>query len=185
MSKNKTFSSEISERYALALYDLSKENNQIEEFASNMKSFIKLFNSNESLRYFVKNPTHSVNDQKIVFDKILNLMKLNKLVKNFFSILIVKKRIFFVDKIAEKFLNIISIKKGELSLNVVSAKKLEDKEILDLEKEISSNLKNKIKLNCKTDPSLIGGLVLQIGSLMIDTSLKNKLNKYKKSMMEN
>ena len=99
--------------------------------------------------------------------------------------LIIKKRIFFVDQIAEKFLNIISIKKGELSLNIVSAKKLEDKEILDLEKEISSNLKNKIKLNCKTDPSLIGGLVLQIGSLMIDTSLKNKLNKYKKSMMEN
>ena len=82
-------------------------------------------------------------------------------------------------------MNIISIKKGELSLNIVSAKKLEDNEILDLEKEISSNLKSKIKLNCKTDPSLIGGLVLQIGSLMIDTSLKNKLNKYKKSMMEN
>ena len=180
-----SFSSEISQRYALALYDLSKENNQTEEFVTNIKEFMKVFNSNESLRLFVKNPTYSVEDQKSVFNKILAQIKANKMVKNFFSLLIIKKRIFFVDQIAEKFLNIISFKKGELSLNIVSAKKLEDKEILDLEKEISSNLKNKIKLKCKTDPSLIGGLVLQIGSLMIDTSLKNKLNKYKKSMMEN
>tara|TARA_Y100001970_G_C14087226_1_gene777992 strand:- start:123 stop:671 length:549 start_codon:yes stop_codon:yes gene_type:complete len=180
-----SFSSEISQRYALALYDLSKENNQTEEFVTNIKEFIKVFNSNENLRFFIKNPTYSVEDQISVFDKILAHMKANKIVKNFFSLLIIKKRIFFVDQVAEKFLNLISIKKGELTLNIVSAKKLEDKEIFDLEKEISSNLKNKIKLNCKTDPSLIGGLVLQIGSLMIDTSLKNKLSKYKKSMMEN
>ena len=180
-----SFSSEISQRYALALYDLSKENNQTEEFVNNIKEFMKAFNSNESLRLFVKNPTYSVEDQKSVFNKILAQIKANKMVKNFFSLLIIKKRIFFVDQVAEKFLNLISIKKGELTLNIVSAKKLEDNEILDLEKEISSNLKSKIKLNCKTDPSLIGGLVLQIGSLMIDTSLKNKLNKYKKSMMEN
>ena len=180
-----SFSSEISQRYALALYDLSKENNQTEEFVSNIKEFMKAFNSNESLRLFVKNPTYSVEDQISVFDKILAQIKANKMVKNFFSLLIIKKRIFFVDQVAEKFLNLISIKKGELTLNIVSAKKLEDNEILDLEKEISSNLKSKIKLNCKTDPSLIGGLVLQIGSLMIDTSLKNKLNKNKKWMMEN
>ena len=180
-----SFSSEISQRYALALYDLSKENNQTEEFVANIKEFMKVFNSNESLRFFIKNPTYSVEDQKSVFNKILAQMNMNKMIKNFFSLLIIKKRIFFVDQIAEKFLSIISIKKGELSLNIVSANKLEEKEILDLEKEISSNLKNKIKLNCKTDSSLIGGLVLQIGSLMIDTSLKNKLNKYKKSMMEN
>ena len=180
-----SFSSEISQRYALALYDLSKENNQTEEFVNNIKEFMKAFNSNESLRLFVKNPTYSVEDQISVFDKILAQIKANKMVKNFFSLLIIKKRIFFVDQVAEKFLNLISIKKGELTLNIVSAKKLEDNEILDLEKEISSNLKNKVKLNCKTDPSLIGGLVVQIGSLMIDASLKNKLNKYKKSMMEN
>ena len=185
MSKNSTYSSEISQRYALALYDLGMEGNKTEEFAESMVSFMNIFNSNEIFRNFIKNPTYSIENQKLVFDKISSIMNFSKEVKSFFSILIIKKRIFFVDQIAEKFLNIISIKKGELSLNIVSAHKLEEKEILDLEKEISSNLKNKLKLNCKTDPSLIGGLVLQIGSLMIDTSLKNKLNKYKKSMMEN
>ena len=122
-----SFSSEISQRYALALYDLSKENNQTEEFVANIKEFMKVFNSNESLRFFIKNPTYSVEDQKSVFNKILAQMNINKIVKNFFSLLIIKKRIFFVDQIAENFLNIISIKKGELSLNIVSQTNLKKK----------------------------------------------------------
>ena len=84
MSKNSTFSSEISQRYALALYDLSMENNQTEEFASNMNTFMKVYNLNQNLKNFVKNPTYSTENQKIVFDKILSLMNLNKVVKNFF-----------------------------------------------------------------------------------------------------
>ena len=76
-----SFSSEISQRYALALYDLSKENNQTEEFVSNIKEFMKAFNSNESLRFFIKNPTYSVDDQKSVFNKILAQMEANKNLK--------------------------------------------------------------------------------------------------------
>ena len=184
MSKTNTFSSEISQRYALALYDLSKENNQTKEFASNMSFFMQLLNSNENLKYFIKNPTYSVEDQKVVFDKILNVLNFNKLIKNFFLVLIIKKRIFYLDKIIDKFLNLISSKKGEISANLISSKKLDEKTILEIQKEISSNIKSDIKLKYKIDESLIGGVVLQIGSLMIDTSVKNKLQKYKKLMME-
>ena len=81
MSKNRTFSSEISQRYALALYDLSKEKNQTEEFITNMTAFIKIFNSNKDLKNFVKNPTYSVENQKIVFDKILKKINLSKKIK--------------------------------------------------------------------------------------------------------
>ena len=94
MSKNKSFSSEILQRYALALYELSKENNQTEEFALKMKSFMKIFNANDDLKNFVKNPTNSVESQKIVFKKILSLMNFNKVLKNFFFILISKKEFF-------------------------------------------------------------------------------------------
>ena len=184
MSKNKTFSSEISQRYALALYELSKENNQTDEFVANMTNFMKLFNSNKELKNFVKNPTYSVENQKIVFDKILSLMNFNKLVKNFFSVLITKKRIFFLDQIIEEFLNLISIKRGEISGSLISSKEIDEKTILDIEKEISANIKRSIKLKSKIDKSLIGGVVVQIGSLMIDTSIKNKLQKYKKLMIE-
>ena len=184
MSKNRTFSSEISKRYALALYELSKDQNQTEEFVSNMINFIKIFNSNKDLKNFVKNPTYSVESQKIVFEKILTIMKFNKMIKNFFSILIIKKRIFFLDTIVEEFLKLISLKQGEVSGNLISSKKIDEKTILDIEKDISENIKRPIKLKPKIDESLIGGIVVQIGSLMIDASIKNKLKKYKKLMTE-
>jgi len=84
----------------------------------------------------------------------------------------------------KKFISLISIRKGEISANLISSKKLDDKLVADLENEMSSNINKKIRLKCKVDESLIGGIVLQIGSLMIDTSVKNKLQKYKKLMLE-
>ena len=185
MSKNKSFSSGISQRYALALYELSKEQNKIQEVELNLRAFMKAYNSNDDLKNFIKNPTHSIESQKKIFERILILMNSNKIIKNFFSVLIMKKRIFFVDIIIEEFLKLISFKKGEISANLISSKKLDEKTLLDLEKEISTNIKNSIKLKSQVDESLIGGVVIQIGSLMIDTSIKNKLAKYKKAMMEN
>ena len=111
-------------------------------------------------------------------------MNLNKLVKNFFLTLILKKRIFFVEQIIEEFLKLISQKRGEISGILISSKKIEDKTITEIEKAITSNIKHSIKLKSKIDESLIGGIVIQIGSLMIDTSIKNKLQKYKKLMSE-
>ncbi len=184
MSKNRTFSSEISKRYALALYELSKEKNQTDEYVSNMVTFMKIFNSNKDLKNFIKNPTHSVESQKVIFERILNLMNLNKMIKNFFSILITKKRIFFLDTIVEEFLKLISHKRGEISGSLISSKKIDEKTILDIEREISTNIKRSIKLKPTIDESLIGGIVVQIGSLMIDASIRNKLQKYKKLMKE-
>ena len=185
MSKNRSFSSEISQRYALALYELSKEGNQTEEVVLSLKSFMKIYNSNLDLKNFIKNPTYSVESQKKLFEKILNLMNFNKIIKNFFYILIIKKRIFFLDTIIEEFLKLISLKKGEINANLISSKKIDEKTILDIEKEISTNINSSIKLKSEIDESLIGGVVIQIGSLMIDTSIKNKLEKYRKIMVEN
>ena len=184
MSKNKTFSSEISQRYALALYELSKENDLTQEFESNILNFLKIYKSNQDLVNFIKNPTNTIESQKIVFEKILNNLKLNKLMKNFFLILIIKKRIFFIDKIFDEFLKLISTKRGEISANLISSKKIDKENLLNIEKEISTSLNRSIKMNYKLDENLIGGIIIQIGSLMIDTSLKNKLQKYKKLMLE-
>jgi|TARA_B100001741_G_scaffold238663_1_gene199663 ATP synthase, F1 delta subunit len=184
LSKNKTFSSEISQRYALALYELSKENDLTQEFESNILNFLKIYKSNQDLVNFIKNPTNTIESQKIVFEKILNNLKLNKLMKNFFLILIIKKRIFFIDKIFDEFLKLISTKRGEISANLISSKKIDKENLLNIEKEISTSLNRSIKMNYKLDENLIGGIIIQIGSLMIDTSLKNKLQKYKKLMLE-
>ena len=184
MSSNNTFSGEISQRYALALYELAKEQNLVEECLSNILIFKKMFNSNEDLKNFIKNPTYSNENQKIVFEKISKLRGINNIVKNFLLTLVIKKRIFFLDIVIEEFLKLIAYKRGEVSANLISSKKLDPKTIKDMENEISKNINRSIQLNYKIDESLIGGVIIQIGSLMIDTSIKNKLQKYKKLMAE-
>ncbi len=184
MSKNRSFSGGISQRYALALLELSNETNKTEENVSTLSSFMKIYNSDDNLKNYIKNPTNTNQNQKEVFEKILNVINANKIIKNFFFILIMKKRIFFVGEIIEEFIRLVSSKKGEISANLFSSRKLDDRTISEIEKEISENIKGTIKLKSKVDESLIEGIVLQIGSLMIDTSIKNKLQKYKKLMIE-
>ena len=111
-------------------------------------------------------------------------MNLDDTIKKFFLILVIKKRVFFLDQTLDKFLNLVSLKKGEISASLISSKKIDNKTLLDVEKEISANIKQSIRLNSKIDESLIGGVVLQIGSLMIDASIKSRLHKYKKLMIE-
>ncbi len=185
MSKNKSFSGGIAQRYAQALFELSNEANKTDEYISSLSLFMKFYNSDNNLKNYIKNPTNTHENQKEVFEKILNAMNMNKIIKNFFFILIAKKRIFFVGEIIEEFIRMVSSKKGEISANLITSKKVDDKTISEIENQISESIKGTIKLKSKVDESLIGGIVLQIGSLMIDTSIKNKLANYKKVLMEN
>ena len=177
MSNNKSFSGGISQRYALALLELSSEANKTDEYVSSLSNFLKIYYSDNNLKNYIKNPTNTNQSQKEVFEKILNVMNADKIIKNFFFILINKKRIFFVSEIIEEFLKLVSNKKGEISANLFSSRQINDK-------TISENVKGTIKLKSEIDESLIGGVVLQIGSLMIDTSIKNKLANYKKVLLE-
>ena len=82
------------------------------------------------------------------------------------------------------FLNVCSKKRGEISAKLNSSKELSISEVENIEKELSDHFTTKIKLDYKYDPSLIGGLIIQVGSIMIDTSIKNKLKQLKTKLME-
>ena len=95
-----------------------------------------------------------------------------------------KRRFFYVEQILKNFIEICSEKRGELKAEIRSAKKLSQEEIDEIARQLSENFKSKIKLNYNHDESLIGGLVVQVGSTMIDTSIKNKLNQIENKMIE-
>ena len=109
----------------------------------------------------------------------------SKNLKNFFLLLIEKRRIFFVKKISESFLRLCSKKRGEIKASLISSKELSPTEIDEISKDLSKSMRSIIKLDYKVDKDLIGGLKLQLGSFMIDTSIKNKLKKYEQAMLEN
>jgi len=111
-------------------------------------------------------------------------MNLSKIIKNFLSVLITKRRIFFFNKIFQSFLSLTSKKKGELNASLISSKSLTNEELKSLNNELSQAIGSPVTVDYKVDENLIGGLTIQIGSLMVDTSIKSKLKKYEQIMLE-
>ena len=98
--------------------------------------------------------------------------------------LIEKRRICFIKKIFESFLRLCSKKRGEVKASLVSSKELSQIELEKISQDLSKSMDSSIKFDYKVDEKLIGGLKLQLGSFMIDTSIKNKLKKYEQTMLE-
>ena len=184
MSKSKHFSERAADRYSLALYELAIENNALAEIEDHSSSIIHLITANEDFRSLIKDPTNKKEDQFKVLNKISDQYKLNKLLTKFLGFLISKRRFFYVDKILKSFVDTCSVKRGELKAELISAKNLSENEVNDIKEELTKNFGSKIKLNYTHDASLIGGLVVQVGSTMVDTSIKNKLQQIENRMIE-
>ena len=184
MSKNKGFSETSAGRYSLALYELASETNMVSEIEVHSASIINLISTNKDFKSLIEDPTNNTVNLSSVLNKIFEQYKLNELLKKFLSFLIFKRRFFYVDKILKSFNETCSIKRGELKAELTSAKNLTENEVDSIKEELTKNFSSKIKLNYKHDSSLIGGLIVQIGSTMVDTSIKNKLQQIENRMIE-
>jgi len=184
LSKNKGFSSTSANRYSLALYELASEKNLLSQVEENSSAFLDLILNNKEFYNLIKDPTINRDVLINIINKISENFKLEILFKNFLNFLITKRRFFYVEEILKKYVETCSEKRGELKAEIRSAKQLTEDEINKITQELSSNFKSKIKLNYNHDQSLIGGLVVQVGSTMIDTSIKNKLQQIENRMIE-
>ena len=184
MSKDTGFSISSAERYSLALFELSEENNLLSQIEEQSLSVLNLINQSRDFFNLIKDPTVSQDDLSKVVNKLAENNRFDDLFKNFLNFLIQKRRFFFIERILKSFIEICSKKRGELIAELKSAKKLSSDEIKKITDELSTNFSSKMKLNYKHDESLIGGLVIQVGSTMIDTSIKNKLQQIENRMIE-
>ena len=184
LSKDTGFSITSAERYSLALFELSEENNLLSQIEDQSLSILNLIDQSEDFSNLIKDPTTSQQDLLKVINTISENNKFESLFKNFLSFLIQKRRFFFIERILKSFIEICSRKRGELKAELKSAKELSNEEIAKITEELTKNFSSKIKLNYKHDESLIGGLVVQVGSTMVDTSIKNKLQQIENRMIE-
>ena len=184
MSANKSFSIEASERYSRALFEVAQEASDLEKIENDIKNFASLMNNSLEIKNFIHNPTQSKENQNNVIKLLAEKLNFSKNLKNFMFLLIEKRRIFFIAKIIDSFLKLCSQKRGEVKASLISSKELSEVEIENISRDLSSSMGSIIKFDYKVDKELIGGLKLQLGSYMIDTSIKNKLNKYEQKMLE-
>ena len=184
MSKNKGFSITSADRYSLALYELASENSVLSQVEDQSLSILSLISSSKDFYNLIKDPTNNQDDLLKVINGISDNNKFESLLKSFLSFLITKRRFFYVEQILKSFIDTCSQKRGELKAELKSAKELSSDEISKITDELTKNFSSKIKLNYKHDESLIGGLVVQVGSTMVDTSIKNKLQQIENRMIE-
>ena len=183
MSKDKKFSDTAASRYSLALYELAEENKHVQEIEDQSSALINLIDESKDFKSIVRSPINKKEDQINVINKISEHYNFNILLKKFLCFLIEKRRLFFLQNILRNFVDICSQKRGEVKARLVAAKQLNDDEVNKIKNELSKDFTNKVKLDYKYDPSLIGGLIIQVGSVMIDTSIKNKLKKLENKML--
>jgi F-type H+-transporting ATPase subunit delta len=185
MSTNKSFSTETSERYSRALFEISQESNELNKIENDIQNFKLIYDTNLDVRNFIKDPSQMIAEQNKLVNLISDKFNFSKNFKKFLLLLIEKRRIFFVSKIIESFLRLCSKKRGEVKASLISSKELSQIELNDISKDLSKSTGLILKFDFKVDKELIGGLKLQLGSIMIDTSIRNKLKKYEQVMLEN
>ena len=171
-------------RYALALFELGQENSELNEMEVESKSLQDLLKKNYEFMSLVKDPTYKKNEQLEAIKLISSRFKFTNTFRKFLSLLCFKRRLFFLEKILNNFLQLMSKSRGEIKAKLSSSKELSQVEIENIQKQLSENFTSKIILDYKYDPTLIGGLIIRVGSIMIDTSIKNRLEQLEKSMLE-
>ena len=184
MSSKSTFSNSTSKSYALALYELAKENSELNKIENEMKNLNKLLSESSDFAEMILNPTISKEDKKNVIFSISQKSNFSENLKKFLGFVALKNRLFYINNIIESFLNLVSNNKGELKAKLISSKKLSEDEKKKIQSDLSKNFKSSLNLDYTHDPDLIAGLIIQIGSVMIDTSVKTKLKKLEKNMLE-
>tara|TARA_B100001063_G_scaffold238278_1_gene260280 strand:- start:36 stop:584 length:549 start_codon:yes stop_codon:yes gene_type:complete len=169
--------SDAAGRYALSLFEISKEKNILKEIELNIKFIDQALNKSEDFKKFVTNPTINKNNRLNVIEELGKKNNFNIFFTNFLKILIEKHRFFFLEKIIKYFNDILCDFRGELNATVSIPSKMSEIQIKEIESMLNKVLKKKVNLDFKHDLSLISGAKLQIGSLMIDDTVKSKFNK--------
>ena len=184
MTSKKSFSDISAQRYAVALYEIVMEDSMLDKIENEINILSQLLKLSPEFRNIISNPSVSKNDQAKIIIKIAEKYNFSEIFKKFLGLLVFKRRIFYLQKIIVSFLNIVSLKKGEIQAKLMSSKELSSAEVEQIQKELSKNYEAKIKLAYNYDPNLLGGLIIQVGSVMIDASLKTKLQKLEQKMIE-
>jgi len=177
LTQNTHHSSDAAGRYALSLFEISREENILEDVEKNIKFLNEALINSEDFRKFVTNPTLSKVDRLGVIEELGKKYNFNIFFINFLKILIDKHRIFFLEKIMKYFKDILCDFRNELNAVVTMPTKVSESQIKEIKTMLNDIFKKQVNLNFKHDPSLISGAKFQIGSLMVDDTAKAKFNK--------
>jgi F-type H+-transporting ATPase subunit delta len=184
VSEPASISSGIAARYATAVFDLSNDAKGVKALESDLNALSAALDGSADLSALITSPLYSRDQQGSAIGAVAKKMKLSKTMTNTLALMASKRRLFLVPQMIVALRALIADQKGEVTADVVSAKALTKAQSDKLAKTLKASVGSDVIINASVDESLIGGLVVKVGSKMIDTSVKSKLNALQNTMKE-
>jgi F-type H+-transporting ATPase subunit delta len=174
----------VSGRYATALFELARDEKSIDAVLADLNQFDVLLGDSADLKRLVRSPVFSAEVQMRALDAVLDKAGMTGTSAKFLKVLTANRRLFAVSDVIRAFRALVANFKGEATAEVTVAEQLNDRNLDALKSALKTVTGKDVALNVKVDPSIIGGLVVKLGSRMVDSSLRTKLNSIKHAMKE-
>ena len=184
MSEPASISVGIAARYATAIFEMAKEQKKLAAVEKDVAALDDMLNSSADLRALINSPVYSRQEQGDAIAAVAKKAKLSPLFANSLGLMASKRRLFVLPQLAKALRKLIAVENGEVTADVIAAKEMTKAQQDKLAKSLKATTGKDVKINLSVDESLIGGLIVKVGSQMIDTSIRSKLGNLQNAMKE-
>ena len=175
-------SSLVAKRYVKALVDLAQESKALDSVDGDFKDLGAMVASSDDLQYLIRSPLIAKDKQIAAIDALSAKAKFHTLTANFLRVLVQNRRLNILEGVLKAFGDEVSKRRGEVSVTVETAQDLNAKQIKALQDVLKKQTGKDIAINAKVEPAILGGMIVTVGSQMIDDSVRRKLEKLKAAM---
>ena len=169
-------------RYAAALFELAKEQKQLDQVERDVAAFLAMLEVSADLVRLVRSPVISAQAQARALEAILAKAGISGFTGNFLKLIVRNRRLFAVADMLKAFQSLLARERGEVSADVASAHPLSPEQMQVLSDSLKTSIGKNVQIRTRVDPNLLGGLIVKVGSKMVDSSLRTKLNNLKVAM---
>lgn len=184
MTASTSLTSGAAGRYATALFELAGDENSRDQVEADLDAVSAALEDSADLNQLIRNPMYTRDDQGKAIAAVSDKMGLSTTVKSVLGLMASKRRLFALTEMIGGYKALMADLRGEMSADVTAARALSDAQTKALAEQIKKATGKDIKLNVSVDEGLIGGLIVKVGSRMIDTSIKSRLNNLQNAMKE-
>ena len=182
MASETAGNSGIAQRYAAALYELADEAKALDTVADDLRGLRGLIDESADLRRLIKSPVLARGDQGKAIDALAERAGFQMLIRNILGLLARNRRLFVLPAIIDAYLAELALRRGEVTAQVISAQALTDTQRAALDERLRRAVGGKVAIELRVDPKLLGGLIVKLGSRMVDASLSSKLHRLQLAM---
>ena len=182
MASETTGVSALAERYATALFEIADERRALDEVATDLRQLRAMLAASADLMRLVRSPVLSRQDQGRAVAALAQRAELSPLVRDFLAVVARNRRLFAVPAMIDGFLAMLAARRGEVTAEVVAAQPLTEAQLDALSEHLRHTVGRRVTVDARVDQRLIGGMIVKVGSRMVDASVESKLRRLQLAM---